>query len=100
MGMAFRNQKLADRVMALRKTGLSGERIAERLGISKSHAYYYVNGGNKKASKVVQSSPVAPNGVPAGLNGLGKVWLKAERLIDRARRIKAAVKELNKALHS
>jgi hypothetical protein len=53
-----------------------------------------------KIGKNIGTSDLTESRIPKGLNGLTSVWQSAERLIDRAKRIKAAVKELHKALHA
>ena len=85
------NEAMARRISVLRRKGLSLDEIAMRVGLSRSGTYHYYE---KAAAK-----PVARASAPAGLNGLGKVWAKAEKLIEKAKRIKAAVKELHKVLH-
>jgi len=103
----------AKRVLEMRRKGRKPVEIAKELRISPGHVYGILRkqskgrtatGVDKGIEKLAKKAGVR---IPRHLNGLSKTWLKAEtmmadanRMITKARRIKAAVKELDAALHS
>lgn len=103
----------AKRVLELRRKGRKPTAIAKELRLSRGHVYGILRkqgegrtatGVDKGIKKLAKQAGVE---IPKGLNGLSKTWLKAEAMMEdaneairKAKRIKAAVKELNAALHS
>jgi len=97
-----------DRAIRYRKQGKSYEEIAKTLDVNKTTVWGYLKAAGlvksyrkpEKIGKKIGPPDEPKSRIPMGLNGLSRHWRSAEKLIDRAKRIKAAVKELNKALHS
>lgn len=81
--------KTGQKIMALRKKGMTYRQIQKRLGVSTGNISYYCTKGGwgRKSRKVT------------GLNGLGKFWRKTEDLIEKAKHVQGLILEIHKALN-
>jgi transcriptional regulator len=110
--MAFEEEQMTAKqagIVKWRKRGYTYAQLTEKYETSMAYVNKVLtqNGMTKvrqapKAEKIgknIGNPSTTETRIPKGLNGLTRVWQSAEKLIDRAKRIKAAVKELNKAMH-
>lgn len=100
---------IGERIVNLRKKGWNYSQISNAVNRDSTTVWGYLKAAGmvrsyKKtstASTRARAATVAPTATktPSNLNGLTRVWIKADKLIARAKQIKAAVRQLNKALH-